>query len=529
VTTWQQIFAVDPPVRGELSQFTIAKTTFETMRDDAQNVVDQFANFADPAFVDGHLNDAPGAMVTEVLSQADGGLKDLPRIADEASQIFSDHYDRLAELREEADGALARAHTAWLRKSELLAQQSNLQSQIDGLSTDIDDADPDADTGSLEDELSGAESSLGSVNGELESVQNTLDGIYGGDDGEWHALANAEHDRNEATVDALNDIDLGSLKDPGFWDKLVSAVGGFVLGVLESVANLLEALVTGDLATFLWELKSLLDAALLVLGTIALFTGIGAPLFFLAVASFAVTTTLWATQTPNPQTGETMGLGDVAWSAAGVALSSFGAIRNMRGPNGMRLFTQTTTLGRAANGRYATVLSGTRAPGALRSMADSVGHVRTIVTAPRSAHGAWTQLAKTPWARNLAYRGSTPLQQGLLRTDAVVHTAWQAHGVVGNVYNRVPGADNIPVLDTVMEHGFNKDGFGAATGNDYSGWNTDGGYATGVGGPGNFGEQGTPWFGPGIPPPPPPTRLQVLEVAEQVRQSPDVVIKTAGP
>ena len=249
MTTWQTIFGVDPPVKGELSQFETARNTFNSMMTDAQTVVDTFFP-EDPSAITANVNDKPGAMITKVLAEADEALKELPTIAGDAYGIFDAHITRLRELRGEADGALARARTAWNRKNQLTSQKSQLESQITGLEGQIDGAADDADTTDLDSDLSGAQSSLGDVNSELESVQNTLDGIYGNDDSEYTELVGAENERNRTTVDDLDDIDLGDLEDPNFLESAWEGIADFVGGLLESVANLLEALVTGDWATF---------------------------------------------------------------------------------------------------------------------------------------------------------------------------------------------------------------------------------------------------------------------------------------
>ena len=55
---------------------------------------------------------------------------------------------------------------------------------------------------------------------------------------------------------------------------------------------------------------------------------------------------LYATQLPNPETGETVGLGDVLWSATGVVFADGGALKAVRALGAIRLGNAT----RLANG-----------------------------------------------------------------------------------------------------------------------------------------------------------------------------------
>jgi hypothetical protein len=535
MATWQEIFGVDPPIRGSLSEFAGARDAFETMRADAQNVVDQFANFSDPTFVEGNLNDAPGALLTQMLSTVDDGLHVLPDVAEKASGIFSDHYDRLAELRDAAADALARASTAWDQKNELLSQQSNLQSQIDGLNTDLDDAEPDADITNLDTELSGAQSSLSSVNGDLDSVQSTLDAIYGNDDSEYNGLVGSEHSRDDATTEALHDIDLGALEDPGFWDKVgdfLGSVAGFLGGVLESIANLLEAFVTGDWATFFWELKKLLDVALLVLGTIALFTGIGGPLGVIliaaAIASFAVNSGLYLTQTPNPQTGQTVGLTDVVVSGVGAAFAGVSVLRVAR---------MTTVFNRGIQG---VALRGGQSHGVYSAVQRSWYQTFRIANAPGLRNGALPQFVNQfgrnvnngmTWAINQSGRwGQIPYRFAPGTTfagplsGAVHQPGWLTS--VGTPASWTPLMTTVPLPGSAPDV-FDRWSGGLSAGG-YDGFNSpyDPGSSAMLdpGGYGGAGEQGTPMFGPERPSP-----QQIDHVLSQSAASPDVYVIPANP
>ena len=264
MTTWQTIFGVDAADPGLLSEFAAARDTFETMRADAQNVVDQFANFSDPSFVEEQPQRRPGALLTQMLQHGRRRPRTYcPASPARRSGIFSDHYDRLVELRDEADGALGRARTAWDRKNELVGQQSSLQSQIDGLNSQIDDAADDADTTGLDYDLSGAAvvARLASTASSTR-VQGTLDGIYGNDDSEYNDLRQRRAQPQRRHRRRAQRHRSRCSRGPRFLGqgrRRPRSVADFLGGILESLANLVEAFVTGDWATFFWELKNLLD------------------------------------------------------------------------------------------------------------------------------------------------------------------------------------------------------------------------------------------------------------------------------
>ena len=143
---------------------------------------------------------------------------------------------------------------------------------------------------------------------------------------EWSDIRAAEKRLDDKTISDLDDLRLGDLEDPGFWDKIVSGafdlmitLGTIAIGVMCPLVGL-YLMYGGDWAAMLWDLKEILDVVLVVAGVVALFFPLTAPFVIaiaaLSVLALAVSATLYATQAPNPQTGETVGLGDVMWSAA---------------------------------------------------------------------------------------------------------------------------------------------------------------------------------------------------------------------
>ena len=236
-------------------------------------------------------------------------------------------------------------------------QASRLSSQVRQLEGDVRDAedaaaaDPAGDTtqaDQLGDQLAGAQSRLGGLQDDIDRQNAVLDDIRG----EWSEIRDEENALNRLTVDGLGDIDLGDLENPGFWDRVGDAVGAlvdFVVTVADIVMGPLDeillALLNGEWAQLLWELKEMLDVVLVVLAVVALFIPFCAPfvigIFLLSALALTVNAGLYVTQMPNPETGETVGLSDVLWSATGLVFAGGGALKAFRAVGAVRAGTAT--------------------------------------------------------------------------------------------------------------------------------------------------------------------------------------------
>lgn len=508
MTTWETIFGMRPPVEGLPAEFIAARNEFEARREAAQGIVTRFAQVQNQG-VTNHLEGEVGRVFNQVVDEVASSLADLPRVSREAHDVLDAHLTRLRELRSEASEALARARTAWNSKNRLENERPGLADRVSSLRYQIRSADADDDTTSLENQLTTAERGLQDNQDAIDTEAGILRDIcnpYIPGDGEYHRLRRSELTLEDETAAALGSIDLGELRDPNWFQSLAGALGDFALGILESVANLLEALITGDWATFFWELRNLLNAAILILGTIALFTGVGAPLFFLSLAAFAVTTGLYITQTPNPQTGETLGLGDVALSAVGVVFSAGGAFRNFN-EHGMKLFTGLrNSSGQLNGGLFSTVRNVSNLSrlndGGRRAVQAAQG---LSMRSPLAYEipGTWSRYVATPSAAWTTAR-----------------VTWGATGMVGT--GQRWSDISLGPLDHVTRAG-SHDGIANASGG-YHGWNFLGQwYSNQGGGYGSAGRQGTPLFGP------PATPVMTNQVICQVQNSPEVHVIPAGP
>ena len=368
MTTWTEIFPdVDgSPVRGEAYEFRNTRDFFLRFETSAREIARQFDRFRDDGQASGSLEGDAAAAFARFVDQVGGELDEVPRIAGRAVEIFAHHERELTRLMEwaedGADSALARARTAWRAREDLQDRASRLSSQVRQLEGDVRSAedaaaaDPAGDTteaDQLGDQLSGAQSQLGGVQDDLATMNHVLDDIRA----EWGEIRDEENALNRLTVDELDGIDLGDLENPGFWDRVGDAIGALVDFVIEiadimmgPLDEILGALLTGDWAQLLWELKELLDVVLVVLAVVALFIPFCAPLviaiFVLSVTALAVNAALYHTQWPNPETGETVGLGDVLWSATGVVFSAAGGLKAFNALRAVRAGTAT----RVANG-----------------------------------------------------------------------------------------------------------------------------------------------------------------------------------
>lgn len=333
--TWTEIFPdVDgPPVVGVPGDFQGVQHAFEAMADDAQDALDQFTAITSDAGVSQLRGQAAEAFERFVGEVADS-LGDLPRVSREAATVFASHAGTLDDLRIEVAAALARAQIKWQSKRSLttdLAAANRrvgiLRSQIDSLPPAGADPSADAQNQQLDQDHTTAVGDQRQIDGQLSIVIAALAGLRR----QWDDFHQREADLRGTTGHRLDSIGLGELKDPGRFQSFTEGAFDFICSVsgLDAILDLVEAALSGDWAAVLWTLRKVLDAVLLVVAIVALFTPLG-PLVLLivlglAVAKLAIDITLYNTKWPNPETGEVISMGDVVMSAVGVGLSGFAA------------------------------------------------------------------------------------------------------------------------------------------------------------------------------------------------------------
>ena len=337
MTTWSEIFPdVDgPPVRGEPGDFRGVERAFDTMGDDAQDALDEFNKIKSDAGVSQLRGQAADAFERFVREVADS-LGDLPRVCHEAALVFKKHADDLEALRREVASALARATTKWNERNNLQSdvsdadrRVSSLQSQIDSLPSTGTDPSADSQRDGLDSDRSDAASNAQSLHSRLDAANDALAGIRR----EYNEFHDREGTLRSTTHHRLDDIDLGDLKDPGRFASFCEGAFEFIMSVtgLDAIMDLVEAIVTGDWAAVLWKLREILDAVILVIAIVALFTPLGpivlAVAVGLAVAKLAIDVALYETKWPNPETGEVISVTDLVMDGVGVALAGFAAYK----------------------------------------------------------------------------------------------------------------------------------------------------------------------------------------------------------
>jgi hypothetical protein len=332
--TWTEIFPdVDgPPVVGMPGDFQGVQHAFEAMADDAQDALDQFTAITSDAGITqlrGHAADAFERFVGEVADS----LGDLPRVSREAATVFASHAGTLDDLRVEVAAALARAQIKWASKRSLTNDLDAANRRVDVLRSQIDSLPPAADPSAvaqnqqLDQDHTTALGDQRQIDGQLSIVVAALAGLRQ----QWDGFHQREVDLRSTTDHRLDSIGLGALKDPGHFQSFTEGAFDFLCKIsgADAIRDLVEAALSGDWAAVLWKLREVLDAVLLVVAVVALFTPLG-PLVVLvlvglAAAKLAIDVTLYNTKWPNPETGEVISMGDVVMSAVGVGMAGFAA------------------------------------------------------------------------------------------------------------------------------------------------------------------------------------------------------------
>lgn len=326
MTTWTDIFPEldGPPVRGVPSEFTSVATSFTTMHDDAQTIIDTFKKIMSNGGVE-QIQGAVTGPLRNFVDDVSDRLGSLPQVSGDAATIFSNHATTLESYRTAANTALAKAVTKWNDCKTATSNLTTANTTANKLKTQLDGADADDPSRSdLEgqhtdaaNDVTNCQSQLSCLQGELAAFKTT-----------WTELRGKERKLSDKTAGDLGDIDLHSLSDPGWFDSFCEAAFEVLKWVydvtgLEDLVNLIDAIAHGDWARALWALRDLLDKVITILSIVVLFV---CPQLFLvilvlSVIKFAVDGILYATNTPNPETGERISLTDLAFDALDVVLA----------------------------------------------------------------------------------------------------------------------------------------------------------------------------------------------------------------
>ena len=328
-----EVLGVGEPVVGEVSDYEFASGELESLRSAAESVRDQFGRISADGV--GECRGQAAEQLAELIGGVDGALRDLPVVVGDVAGIFSRHGHRLEDLKRRADEALARAEARWNELQRARAAHGRADRRLDYLRGQLQSLDFSAVS---VDAAAAQQAHLAArVSAQSSRVQACERAVEAA--GYELELSEAEHGRLQdeeqglvgATVAALGGVDLRSLQNPGWLDKVggwvADAFGGVLRWAADGVgdlANMVGAILDGDFGAALWYLRDFLDKFTLVLVAVAVVTilvisgGLAIPgliafaLVGASVAQAASSFSLFLMGTPHPETGERIGLFDLA-------------------------------------------------------------------------------------------------------------------------------------------------------------------------------------------------------------------------
>jgi hypothetical protein len=328
MTTWTDIFPEldGPPVKGVPSEFSTVATSFSTMNEDARAILEQF----DKIMTANGVQQIQGAVADPFRNFVDDvsdRLGSLPEVSESAAKVFANHATKLDTFRDAADTALAKAITKWNQCKTATSNLASATTSADHLKTQLDHAPADADPSSTTqlqgqhadaaDKVTSCQSQLACLKGELAQFKTT-----------WTNLREDERKLRTTTIGDLDDIDLHALEDPGWFDSFCEAAfevvkWAYEVTGLEDLVALIDAIAHGDWAKALWALRNLLDKVITILSIVVLFAfpELILVILVLSVIKLGVDALLYATNTPNPETGERISLTDLAFDTLDVVLN----------------------------------------------------------------------------------------------------------------------------------------------------------------------------------------------------------------
>jgi hypothetical protein len=332
--SWSEIFpGLAEPVQGTVASYQAAESECDDFKAVAESCADEFDRVSSSESL-GELGGQAADQLITLITAVDGSFLDVPPVFATLAAIFDNHQQELSALRQEAVAALALANTRWnvLQHSEAASvsakdalRRINIQIRSlersagvePGLQIQLDD---------LYGNRAGYQADAASCTTAVGDAELELD---------WsriaHAsLVSAEHEMVEHTVSCLKGIDLDDLDDPSLLGQIASDVGGYITDlardIVVGVAQLAEALASGDWSGVLWHLSDLLDSVLTVVTVIALVAAVvasGGLLAGLLIVGLAVMTAklsidllLVGSQCPHPDTGRPMTWHEVAVESA---------------------------------------------------------------------------------------------------------------------------------------------------------------------------------------------------------------------
>ncbi|MEO5899094.1 MAG: hypothetical protein ABIR68_03045 [Ilumatobacteraceae bacterium] len=323
MTTWTDIFPEldGPPVTGLPAEFDSVANSFTTMNTEATEILTQFKRIMG----DGCFTEIQGAVADpfkQFVENVSDKLGSLPDVSAKAAGIFSYHADQLTSYRTAADKALAQAVTKWGEVKTARTNVGTATTKEQTAKTDVDNTPPDADASDAQGKHDQAQTDLGNA----KTTLTTKEGELAAFTTTWSNIRGDEGSLRHDTKTKLDDVDLHSLEDPGWFDSFCEAAvdvlkWAYEFTGLEDLVDLIDAIAHGDWAKALWKLHDLMDKLFTVLSIVALFVAPELLLVIIAVIAVVKLATdvgLYASNTANPETGERISLTDIAFDVVDV-------------------------------------------------------------------------------------------------------------------------------------------------------------------------------------------------------------------
>lgn len=398
---WSEILpGCDDPVKGSPCTYFSAAYEAEDLKTSITTVADEFERVTSSDQLGAMKGQAARQLFT-LMGEIDSSVTDVPPLIADLEQVFRDHERRLTALQESAASALARAQWHWDEAESARSDRSDAQGEVARLNQQIRQLESANVDGSQDDQIEIAEINRISANGRLRSASTRLNDAEVGltiSRREHEGLASDYRQLVSDTSTSIRDLDLGGLQDPNAILAFLAGVGSFVwdwtggliVELVEGIVELVAAALSGDWGRMLWALSDLIGTVLkiamvisiaaMVIGTggagLPALLAIAAPIATTvtaigSAAKLVVTTALFATQSPHPETGRTVTGADLfvdgvfaATGGLGLRVSSFvrapaagsqaagrGAVRNfidMMRPNPTSMRTGAELFGAAA-------------------------------------------------------------------------------------------------------------------------------------------------------------------------------------
>lgn len=308
--------------------------------------------------------------ITYPMAEVVEGLEPVEHIFDDMADLLAGHAYRLSELRNSARYALSHAVVHWRLRNEARAAQqaagertrqarSNwsredsvvrmLENQLAGLGGTEEEVLRGGQLRAKLDEHQSsraraarsqgdAERDFDAASRDIEHHEERLRYWHRGRHNRSYVfLHEAEEDLNRRTAQALRDIDLRGLADPGALQKVLGAVGGFLSEkfeqIFDAVKLIVEAAITADLGAFLHGVRDLinaLDFVLLIVAVVALaipglnVAALAGIALVMAGTRLVLTATLATFRVRHPVTNTTLGWTELGIDTAKFALAAVG-------------------------------------------------------------------------------------------------------------------------------------------------------------------------------------------------------------